>query len=51
MHTTLYKINSKHLPFNTGNYIQYLVITFNGKEHEKEYSYYGISSTGLGSHS
>ena len=25
------------MPYNTGNYIQYLVITYNGKESEKEY--------------
>ena len=25
--------------YSTGNYIQYLVITYNGKESEKEYIY------------
>ena len=38
-HYVLYKINSKDLPYSTGNYIQYLVITCNGKESEKEYIY------------
>ena len=27
------------MPYSTGNYIQYLVITYNGKESEKEYIY------------
>ena len=38
-----YKIN-KDLLYSTGNYIQYLVITYNGKESEKEYisTYNGI---------
>ena len=30
-------MNNKDLLDNTGNYIQYLVITCNGKESEKEY--------------
>ena len=33
------QINSKVLLFNTGNYIQYLVINHNGKEYEKECIY------------
>ena len=33
MHTTIYKINNKDLLYSTGNYIQYLVITYNGKEY------------------
>ena len=33
----MYKINNKDLLYSTGNYIQYLVITYNGKESEKEY--------------
>ena len=37
--TTVYKINNKDLLYSTGNYIQYLVITYNGKESEKEYMY------------
>ena len=37
MHTTIYKINNKGLLYSTGNYIQYLVIIYNGKESEKEY--------------
>ena len=35
---TIYKI-SKDLLYSTGNYTQYLVITSNGKEIEKEYIY------------
>ena len=31
------KITNKHLLYNTGNYTQYLVITYNGKESDKEY--------------
>ena len=34
----MYKIN-KDLLYSTGNYIQYLVIIYNGKESEKEYTY------------
>ena len=30
--TTIYKINNKDLPYSVGNYIQYLVITYNGKK-------------------
>ena len=29
------QINNKDLLYSTGNYIQYLVITYNGKESEK----------------
>ena len=36
--TTIYKINNKVLLHSAGNYIQYLVITYNGKENEKEYT-------------
>ena len=32
---TIYEINNKDLLHSTGNYIQYLVITYNGKESEK----------------
>ena len=35
----MYKINSKDLLYSTENYIQYLVLTYNGKESEKEYAY------------
>ena len=35
MHTTICKINSKDLLWSPGNYIQYLVITYNGKELKK----------------
>ena len=40
MDTTIYKIG-KQGPnvYSTGNYIQYLVITYNGKESEKEQIY------------
>ena len=31
------QINYKDLLYSTGNYIQYLIITYNGKESEKEY--------------
>ena len=34
---TIYKINNKDLLNNTGNYIQYLIITYNGKEWERIY--------------
>ena len=43
MHTIIYKINSEDLLYSTGNYIQYLVITYNGKETEKEYIYIHIA--------
>ena len=38
-YTLLYvkQINNKDLPCSTGNYIQYIVITYNGKESEKVY--------------
>ena len=32
IHTTLYKINNKDLLCSTGNYIQYLVVTYKGKQ-------------------
>ena len=31
------QINNKNLLNNTGNYSQYLIISYNGKETEKEY--------------
>ena len=34
----IYKINNKDLQYNTRSYIQYLVLTYNGKENEE----YGI---------
>ena len=37
MHTAIYKINNKDLLYSPGNYTQYLVITYNTKESEKEY--------------
>ena len=38
-YTLLYvkQVNGKNLLYSTGNYIQYLVITYNGKESVKEY--------------
>ena len=33
--TTMHKIINRSLLYSTGNYIQYLVITYNGKESEK----------------
>ena len=41
-YTLLYikQITNKDLPYNTGNYIQYLVINYNEKDSEKEYIYY-----------
>ena len=30
-------ITNKDLLYSTGNYIQYLIITYNGKESEKQY--------------
>ena len=34
---------SKSLPYSTGKYIQYLVITYNGKESEKEHTHTRIT--------
>ena len=40
LQTTIYKINNKDLLYSTGDYIQYLVITYNGKDFAKEiYTY------------
>ena len=41
IYTLLYikQVNNKDLLYSTGNYTQYLVITYNGKESEKEYTY------------
>ena len=40
IHTIIYKIDKQQGPTDsTGNYIQYLVITYNGKESEREYIY------------
>ena len=37
---TIWKVgNNKDLVYSTGSYIQYLVITYHGKESEKEYIY------------
>ena len=40
----IYKINNKVLLYSRGNYIQYLVITHNGKESAKEYELFGCTS-------
>ena len=38
MYITIYKlVNSNDILHSTGNYYQYLVITYNGKESEKIY--------------
>lgn len=41
VYTLLYmkQVNSNFLLHSTGNYIQYLVISFSGKEYEEEYMY------------
>ena len=35
IYITIYKINNKDLLYSTGNYIQYLAITYNGKKLKK----------------
>ena len=35
----MYKIDNTDLLYSTGNYVQYLAITFNGKESEKVYTH------------
>ena len=37
IHTTMYKIDNKNLLYSTGNSTQHFVITYKGKEPEKEY--------------
>ena len=40
IHSTIYKKDKQQGPtYSTGNYIQYLVIIYNGKESEKIYIY------------
>ena len=39
MHSTIYKIDNKDLLYSTGNYTQYFVIKYKGKESEKECIY------------
>ena len=39
------QVNNKDVLYNTGNYIQYLIITYNGKESEKEYIYVYITES------
>ena len=44
IHTSEYKIEtSKELLYSTGNYTQYLVITYTGKKSKKEYSYMSLN--------
>ena len=45
MHTTIHQINNNDLLYSTGNY-KFLVITYNGKESEKQYYIY-INKTEL----
>ena len=40
MQTIIYRMSKQQGPIGTGNYIQYPVISHNGKEYEKEYIYY-----------
>ena len=44
MEIIIYKINNKVLLYSRGNYIQYLVITHNGKESAKKYELFGCTS-------
>ena len=37
------KITNKDLLYSTGNYTQYFVITYKGKESEKEYIYISLN--------
>ena len=39
------QITNKDLLYSTGNYTQYFVITYKGKEPEKEYTYVHISDS------
>ena len=39
IHTTIYKINNKDLLYSTGNYTQYFVIIYMGKDSENIYIY------------
>ena len=40
IYTTIYKwITNKDLLYSTGSYIQYFIITYMGKESEKEYTH------------
>ena len=40
-------INNKDLLYSTGNYIQYLVISYNGREGKKNIYLYGCRSESL----
>ena len=50
--TAIYKIEKQHCStvYATGNYIQYPIINYNGKEHEKEYISRWIFSNELSTH-
>ena len=37
MKTGMYRMNKKHPSGSTENYVQYPIISHNGKEHENEY--------------
>ena len=46
IHTTVYKIDKQQgLLYSTGNYIQHFVITYKGKESEKEYMYMYVNES------
>ena len=36
MNTIVYKTDKQDLQYSTGNYIQHLIISYNGKESEKD---------------
>ena len=40
---TIYKILYIYTPYSTGNYIQYLVITYNKTEYDKEICMYNLT--------
>ena len=39
------QVNNKDLLYSTGNYTQYIIIMYNGKESEKEYIYICITES------
>ena len=43
--TYTYQANNRDLLYSTGTYSQYLVITYKGKESEKEYTYIRITES------
>ena len=43
MNASIYKVEKQQGPtYSTGDYIQYLVITYNGKESEKEWRSFSV---------